>query len=212
MSMSRLWQVSFLAAVLLAGCANYTKPVATAEPLTVRERNFEAVWQAAQDVLTDYNFRLERLDRREGLIVTEPLTGQQAWEFWRRDAVTPYALAESTLQTIYRQAQVRIVPISGEVNLYEAEVQANTYRSSRRSQLGTTSAAYGMFLLPGGNSSIDALAILGYERTLEGLPGFETTEGEAVGDLVGLGPDVALAAKLSSQINLRADQLRGKQN
>ena len=206
MSISRLCGAIVLCS-LLAGCANYTKPVVVAEPASVSEQNFESVWQAAQDVLFTHRFRVERMDRREGLIVTEPMVGQQAWEFWRRDAATPYALAESTLHTIYRQASIRIVPAEGGVNTYQATVQVSTYRSSRsRPEVTSVSGAYSMFLTPGGNSDKDATAILGYERTLEGLAD-EPAAGEPVGQLVSLGDDPALAANLARRINERAAKL-----
>jgi hypothetical protein len=212
MTMSRLSGTIWLCCVLAAGCANYTKPVALTEPATIGQRNFDAVWQASLDVLGDYFFRIERQDRREGLIVTEPLTGRQAWEFWRRDAVTPYDKLESTLQTIYRQVSVRAVPVEGEVNVYQAVVDANTYRSDRTElAVESVSQAYSMFMLPGGNSDPDATAVLGYERTLVGLPGYQAGVQEAAGrQLVSLGPDPDLAARIAGQINQRAAQLRGQ--
>jgi len=195
--------------MLLAGCANHTRPVVFSEPPTMSQRNFEALWQAAQDVLREHYFSIERMDRREGLMITEPLTGQQAWEVWRRDAATWYALAEGTLQTIYRQATVRIVPVEGEPNAYQARVEVNAYRSNRpKTELDSISGSYSMFLLPGGNSAVNAPAILGYERTLYGLPGYAIPPGEPVGQTVSLGPDPALAAKLAGQINRRAVQVR----
>lgn len=134
----------------LTGCGAYTYRVGPKKPLTGAAANFEAVWGAALHVLRSYNFEIDRQERRAGLITTKPLLGQHFFEFWRKDAVTPNDLAESTLHTIYRTVEVQIRPTAKGAITYKPLVQVKVTRSNRE-DLGIVSAtdAYGMFVLPG---------------------------------------------------------------
>lgn len=149
----RILLAGLIAANLLtaaSGCANFTTPIAPVKQMTVGERNFEAVWGATRRVLRKYYFELDREDRRAGIIVTEPMVGKHAGEFWRKDAATARDLAEGTIQTIYRQAKVTIRPTAADGDKFHATVEVRTYRSNRQDiQVTSTSEAIGMFRLPG---------------------------------------------------------------
>jgi hypothetical protein len=95
--------------VLAVGCAGNGPPPAEPDPPT-EDPAFNALWAAGLEVLRDFNFRPDRTDRREGLMTTFPLTGAYGLECWRPDAVTRRDRLEGSLQTIYRQATVRIRP------------------------------------------------------------------------------------------------------
>jgi len=148
----RTFMTIIAAAVLagaLGGCASYSTPVVAPAKLSASQRNFEALWLATTEVLHKYHFRLDRQDRRAGVITTKPILGKHFFEFWRRDTVTPYDLAESSLQTIYRTVMVTIRRAGPKSTAYVPVVQVHVRRSNRES-LGMISAsdAYDLFILP----------------------------------------------------------------
>jgi hypothetical protein len=172
-----------------AGCTvRHVEPTTQPQQLTDAQQDFEAVWQASRSVLGRYRFQLDRQDRRAGVITTLPMTGAYVLEPWRRDAVRPVDLGESTVQTIYRTARVTIRPSRPEAKTYDAQVEVLLTRSDRSTlDVTSTSDAYSLFTLGGGRKA--------RERTpmgAAGLPG--------QGDLVSLGHDRALEAKLTAEI------------
>jgi hypothetical protein len=102
---------TFLAIVLLSlvvGGQGCSEPIATApEPLVVQVEA-DQVWGACQAELKKRGFRLDRVDRRSGIIETYPLTSKQWFEFWCQDVVTDYDLAESILHTIRRRVTMAV--------------------------------------------------------------------------------------------------------
>ena len=68
----------------------------------------ESLWQISQAELKKRGFRLDRVDRRSGIIETFRTTSGQWFEFWRRDTAGPDALAESSLRTIRRSVRLEI--------------------------------------------------------------------------------------------------------
>ena len=137
-------------AFLPAACLKYTKPTAAKPQQTTAERNFDALWRGSLEVLRRYNFTVREADRRAGLIVTEPLTGQQWIEFWRKDAATWKDLAESSLDTILRTTKVRIQPVAAGAEAYKVTVEVITERKGVPSiNVQSTSGAYSMFITPG---------------------------------------------------------------
>ncbi len=104
--------VWILATLTIAGCE---RPEMADEPVVQTvpgegDESFEVIWLAAQDVLRRNNFRLDRVDRRAGLISTQPETSQHFFEFWRHDVDTPYDFAEASLRTVRRSAEVSLTP------------------------------------------------------------------------------------------------------
>ena len=99
-------------AAAMCGCGGHAGPVISAGPRTPAERNFDAVWRASLDVLGEYNFEIDRRNKRAGVITTLPMTGRHWFEFWRKDAAAGNNLAEGTVQTVYRAATVSIRPSS----------------------------------------------------------------------------------------------------
>lgn len=191
----RLPMVGLWIAAVMAGCANYSVPVGPSKQLTVAERNFETLWQASREVLRKYRFELDREDRRAGFMVTEPMTGKVAGEFWRKDAATGRDLAEGTLQTIYRQAKVTIQPVAGDAEKFRALVEVRTYRSNRQEpQVTSTSDAYDMFRLPGEEGRRKSLLDYGKDEVFDAV--------EA------LGRDDALEKQLSAEILVASGKMR----
>lgn len=64
--------------------------------------DFQKLWTGCEDVARDYLFKLDRVDYREGVLTTQPLTSAQWFEFWRGDTRTSYDQAESSIATIRR--------------------------------------------------------------------------------------------------------------
>jgi hypothetical protein len=137
-----------------AGCAkNFDKPVAAPPPLTAAQKNFDAVWDASLAVLRDYRFTVAVQNRREGTIASSPLAGRYFTEFWRKDAVTPQDVVESTLQNLYKTATVSIRPVPDRPDEYTASVAVEVARSEKPSPVITsTSEAYGLFTMTGRHS------------------------------------------------------------
>jgi len=181
-----------LLAAALAGCQE-PPPLAPSADAPAGAARFEALWDASQTVLGRYQFPIDRVDRRAGLITTGPITGQYVTEFWRRDAATDEALAEGTLQTIYRSAEVRIRrEADGE---FRPEVRVQTQRSNRAMpQITSASEAIALFRLPGAKSSARRMYLMDY--------GWH--DRRPVSDL---GRDPDLEAKLLADIQAEAARL-----
>ena len=113
-----------LALALIGGCANTraTRPATAADPATaqpawwlalpavahVQSTRFDALYAAAEATLRDRMFVLDRQDRRGGLITSKATITKQPLEFWRGDAVSGQALAESTVATVRRTVHIEI--------------------------------------------------------------------------------------------------------
>lgn len=69
---------------------------------TATGADFDALWSAAEDAARARFFPIDRRDRRLGVMTTEPVVSAQWFEPWRRDAIEPDALADSSLATIRR--------------------------------------------------------------------------------------------------------------
>lgn len=116
--------LSLLLAV--AGCAINPPPLAmlstplSENPACIPAADAEFFWDTLVDVVDDY-FTIDREERvqqvgnvlTEGRIETFPEIGSTWLEPWRSDSVTAFAKSESTLQSIRRQALVRVVPSQG---------------------------------------------------------------------------------------------------
>lgn len=95
-------------------------PIASENPALVPGVDREVLWQNLVDVVDDY-FTIDREDPvrligdvlTEGRIDTFPEVGSTYFEPWRRDSANSYEKLESTLQTIRRQAIVRVLPSGG---------------------------------------------------------------------------------------------------
>ena len=113
MAISRMIPVALLLAACGCGRALHTSPIVPARELTADERNFQAVWDSATEVLIKYRFEIDQVDRRGGAITTHRQGGRHFFEWWRRDKATAVGALENTVQPLYRTANVRIVKKSG---------------------------------------------------------------------------------------------------
>jgi hypothetical protein len=135
----RRMSVGLVAAALIAGCgsSNHVAPVSTPttqtatdldpqlsepsywydQPATSRTAaaSFDVLWDAAQEVSRDLLFRIDRQDRRAGVLTTEALISAQWFEPWRRELQSADTLADSSVATIRRTIR------------YEFEKQGEAY-------------------------------------------------------------------------------------
>ena len=127
--------------VIACGCssAKYTTPIVQPDTLTPIEKNFQAVWDASSDVLIDYRFSIDRLDRRAGIISTDPQASKHFFELWRRDKTTRKGALENTVQPLYRVASVKIT--KGDDGNYSPCV---TIFVSREEGMGNANPSYGL--------------------------------------------------------------------
>jgi len=89
-------------------------------PMFLPGNNPQQVWETVSDVVDDY-FRIDREDPvrlvgntlTEGRLDTFPEIGSTILEPWRHDSADPYEKMESTVQSVRRYAQVRVIPSQG---------------------------------------------------------------------------------------------------
>lgn len=89
------------------GCRAPVAPDGPAQ-VTMRISDREAFLDAAASELRRRDFPIARIDLRQGVLVTRPATSQQWFEFWRRDSLGAYQIAESSTHTIRRRVTVEL--------------------------------------------------------------------------------------------------------
>ncbi|MBP7745176.1 MAG: hypothetical protein KA383_03515 [Phycisphaerae bacterium] len=104
--------LSLLLAVVaaLAGCQAPTEPSGPTE-LVLRIPDYERFVDASLSVLRQYDLPPSRVDRPRGLIVSQPTTSAQWFEFWRVDAPGGYQSLEASLHTTRRVVTIQIRPL-----------------------------------------------------------------------------------------------------
>ena len=97
-----------------AGCALSdapAPPIKTTQPfywttqpaiVDVTHPDFNKLWNASAQAARDFGYAIDRQDFRNGLITTEPLTGQQFFEPWRHDTGDTAGLANNSITTFRR--------------------------------------------------------------------------------------------------------------
>ena len=201
-----VWRLGWVCccALVLAGChawqpARYNPPqlgwppLPDSNPVLVPTLDRDLVWETVADVVDDY-FRIDREERpkligdmlTEGRLDTAPRSGSTIFEPWNHDSTTPYERLESTLQSIRRQAMVRVIPAAGG---YQIEVQVmKQLELVSRPETGAISLAN-----PGSLRNDDSLQrvtnpVAGQSRTL---------------DWNDVGRDFALEQEILAQIQAR---------
>jgi hypothetical protein len=134
----------FLITMLAGGCLAHRKD-AYNTTMKIDAASRDQLWNAAQEVLRDYRFRLDRLDRQAGVISTLPLGSKHFFEVWRKDVATREDSLESTVNPIRRWVEVFFTP--GEGQSWSAmEVVVHKERlSARDRQFNSSTAAYQYF-------------------------------------------------------------------
>ncbi len=126
-------------------------PIYSDNPLLIPLADPQMVWEGVVDVVDDY-FKIEREEPvrlfgdtlTEGRLDTFHEVGTTWLEPWRYDSADGYERLESTLQSIRRRAQVRVIPaqvgdqrdgflaVEGEVEHYHLRAQPGDCLQRRR--------------------------------------------------------------------------------
>ncbi|MFQ5414870.1 MAG: hypothetical protein ACE5E6_10475 [Phycisphaerae bacterium] len=110
-----------------------------------RSPDSDGPWRAIQDALRAHGFRLDRVDRRAGIVTTMPETSMHFFEFWRHDVHTRHDLIEATLNPMRRWAEVSVLPEpDGEGARLAVVVHKQRFSGPDR-QFNSTGAAYQYF-------------------------------------------------------------------
>jgi hypothetical protein len=96
-----------LCALFLTGCAKPYKSE-TVAPICPAGINKQQAMQIAEDCLGKLHFSINKSDANQGIIKTNPLSGAQFFEFWRKDNVGAYNFEEANLHSIRRIAEINI--------------------------------------------------------------------------------------------------------
>ena len=123
---SNLKYLAWAFALLAAGCADSrpaaTQPARTGDLATTRmwhwldqpdvasveNFQFQALWDACEQVARGYQYQLDRQDYRLGLLTTKPMVSKELFEPWRKDAGTLHGVLQDSLTTIRRSIRFEI--------------------------------------------------------------------------------------------------------
>ncbi len=99
-----------LVLLTVGACQQPATLIAQAQPAAIRvaSADFDSLWEESLAVLRSHRFRIDRQDRRAGVITTHPETSQHFFEFWRRDVARFSDWIESSLQTTRRRVRIEI--------------------------------------------------------------------------------------------------------
>jgi hypothetical protein len=90
------------------GCAGPT--VRLENPSAIQAEDYDWIFDATVVELREQQFIVDRVDRRFGVVTTEPRAASTLLEPWRRDATTVARVGESTLNADRRIVTVRLTP------------------------------------------------------------------------------------------------------
>lgn len=139
-----------VAAVLLLPLACRTRvpsqpPVtATLQPAAVPFSE-DAVWEASAETLRRHRFRLDRVDRRAGVITTLPENSQHFFEFWRKDVDTKRDRMEATINPMRRWVEVTLSDTPESAGTGLTVVVHKERLSAPDRQFNTSGAVYQFF-------------------------------------------------------------------
>jgi hypothetical protein len=126
MNKSKTYGLLCASLFLLAGCAENSS-IKTTDHLCVPAATEAAAMTAAEKVLAEMHFAIEKSDIETGFIRTSPLPGAQTLEFWRTDSVGSFNHAEADLHSIRRTVELNISRQSGQLCI---DCKATTQRLS----------------------------------------------------------------------------------
>ncbi len=80
------------------------------QPINIANRSDDAdrLWSSVRDTLREHRFRLDRVDRRAGVVTTFANTSQQFFEWWRHDVDSWPDYWDATLNPVARRVEVTI--------------------------------------------------------------------------------------------------------
>ncbi len=69
---------------------------------TIEHRDFQTLMDACEDVARNYLFEIDRVDYRQGVLTTRPMTSKQFFEVWRHDSAKASDTERNSLATYRR--------------------------------------------------------------------------------------------------------------
>lgn len=100
--------------LMLTGCAQQQHQEVV-EQICLPEKQKPKVMQAAEDILAQMHFTIDKSDAEKGIIRTKPLPAAQSFEFWRSDNVGSFNSTEANLHSIRRTAELSISRQAGQL-------------------------------------------------------------------------------------------------
>jgi uncharacterized protein YcfL len=100
-----LW--TLIAVSLVLGCSENRRTATQPEPVVIGQAGMAQAVSAAEDVLTDMDFTVEKADPINGVVTTKPLRAAQFFEFWRCDNSTMSDALEANLETLRRSVVLK---------------------------------------------------------------------------------------------------------
>ena len=174
-----------------AGPSRDGSDVPLPNPLTVPVTNVDFTWSQIVDMVDDYfDIAQERQVREiggvlmEGRIETLPLAGATCLEPLRRDSTPGYERWHSTLQSIRRRANLRVIPIATGFQVF-VEVQKEVEDVSQPEFSTVTSA------------------VQRYDGSLVALEGLNAEVGPVTLGWIPLGRDESLEQEMLRQLHAR---------
>lgn len=155
--MNKIKSLLFLACTvlgLLAGCAE-TKQYKAIERVCTVDLARDRVMKAAEAVLCEMYFTIEKADAERGYIKTRPLRAKQFFEFWRSDNIGAFNGLEANLHSIRRIVELNVTQREGKLCI-GCDVKTQRLNLPQR-DVSSSSQAYRMFSKS--NSSIQILKL-----------------------------------------------------
>ncbi|MCP4607294.1 MAG: hypothetical protein GY845_01085 [Planctomycetes bacterium] len=141
---SVLWSVA--CGLLLAGCAEQQQYQA-AESLLMENTDKLQVMEAAEDVLVNMYFTIEKANAENGFIRTRPLQGAQFFELWRSDNVGTDNWLSNNLHSVRRIVELNIseqgkdLNINCDVEIFRLSLPEREIRSAHAYDLFSVSSS-----------------------------------------------------------------------
>ena len=132
----------FSVILVLGGCAEEQRFKAV-EQICVPGISKAAAMQAAEDVLGQMHFTVEKADTESGYIRSRPLSGAQGFEFWRKDNVGAFNRTEANLHSIRRTVELDISQQEGQLCI-SCDVKVQRLNLPER-EVSSSAQAYQMF-------------------------------------------------------------------
>jgi len=111
--------------------------------MPVQDMQKTQTMKAAEDVLTQMHFTIEKLDYENGYIRTRPLAGAQFFEFWRSDNVGTENWIQANIHSIRRTVELYINQNDENINI-DCDVQTQRLSLPSR-EIPGSAQAYQLF-------------------------------------------------------------------
>jgi len=135
--------VSSAAAMFFTGCGGQQQFKEIKQVCVEGMEETKAV-QAAEDVLSEMHFTIDKADAKQGFVRTRPLSGAQFFEFWRKDNVGKFNFAEANLHSIRRIVEMNMSRQGGQLCI-NCNVKVQRLNLPERENVAGSARAYEMF-------------------------------------------------------------------